>query len=244
MRLHALALAGAVLAATPVVAQAPADRLVPMTLTAEMLACADTPAIAPAPDAPRGVAAQAPDYRASYVRGDVLVLDAGTDAGLEPGQQYFVRRTLPAASGAPASPEHPGALRTAGWVTLTAVDAATALARVDTACAPIEPGDYLVPYAPPALPAALGPDGPPAFDRMAQVLFGTDRRQQFAVGDIFTIDQGSDAGLTAGTRLVFFRDRRNGTPLVEVGDGAVLAVAPHAATVVLSRQRDVVESGD
>jgi hypothetical protein len=247
MRFPAFVLAGALLPAAAVSAQTPAPDLAPVTITPRMLACADTPAVAAPIGSLRVRASHTPDDRASYVRGDILVLDAGTAAGLEPGQRFFARRTLPASSGAAApSPDHPGVVHTAGWVTVTAVDAGTgtALARIDGSCAPIAPGDYLDPYVEPRLPATLGPDGPPDFDRMARVLFGTDRRQQFAAGDIFTVDQGSEAGLEAGTRLVFFRDRQNGTPLVEVGSGTVLSVSPHAATVLLAQQRDVVESGD
>ncbi|MGE3276194.1 MAG: hypothetical protein AB7O67_13865 [Vicinamibacterales bacterium] len=238
-----VALAAALLAATPAVAQT-ARPFGTRTLTPRMLACADQPT-ATRPAASLHVrAAQTSDHRAAYAAGDILIIDAGAGSGLEPGQRFFVRRFRAPTGHADWNPAHAGALRTTGWVTITAVDQETALARVDSACTMIEPGDFLTPYEPPALPPALGPDGDPRFDEMGRVLFGTDRRLAFSTGDLLSVDRGEDGGFHAGTRIAFFRDRENGTPLVQVGEGVVLATTPATSTVVVTALRDAIEAGD
>ena len=73
---------------------------------------------------------------------------------------------------------------------------------------------------------------------------GTDRNEMFGAGDFISIDRGSAQGLTAGTRVAFYRDRRNGTPLVELGRGIVLEVSATTAKVILEGARFVVRSED
>ena len=44
--------------------------------------------------------------------------------------------------------------------------------------------------------------------------------------------------------MVFYRDRRNGTPLFELGEGIVVTVAAETAMVVLDRAAMEIRSGD
>jgi hypothetical protein len=87
-------------------------------------------------------------------------------------------------------------------------------------------------------------DGPANFADMGRVLFGSDRRQTFGAGDIANIDRGRTQGIGIGTRVAFYRDRQNGTPLVELGAGVVIDAVAESAKVVLIRANEAVFSGD
>jgi hypothetical protein len=172
------------------------------------------------------------------------LIPGGTSAGLEPGQQFFVRRLL--TSGNPGKPTatSPGMVHTAGWITVTAADGFSALARIDHACDGFLKGDYLEPFTAAPMPTALAADGAAQFNDMGRLLFGTDGRRSFANGDLIVINRGTAHGLTAGARLTIFRDPKTAGPLVEVGRAIVLTVAGDTSTVIADRVRDALYAGD
>jgi hypothetical protein len=101
-----------------------------------------------------------------------------------------------------------GSVRTAGWLTVTAVDESSALAKIDFSCDSIEPGDYLETFAEPAMPERTADMAEPKFSDRARVLFGTDRRNNLGDGDLFSIDRGREQGIATGDRFAIYRDRR------------------------------------
>lgn len=242
MRISALFL-GAALTAVPAAAQGPAP-LGPKTLVPENVACTNRPTT----DVPVvGLHIAAPhtddDRELAYQNG-VVVLSAGTPAGIAPGQRFYTRRYYPPASREPISPAVRGSIKTTGWLTVIAADEHSALARIDYACTGVASGDFLEPYADTTLPSSVAPEAPTDFGTLGKVLFGVDRRESFGAGDILSIDRGATQGMAAGTRIGFFRDRRNGTPLVELGSGIVIEVDAASAKVVVDRARYPVFAGD
>ena len=135
-------------------------------------------------------------------------------------------------------------MRTTGWLTVIGADEHSALARIDYACDGVASNDYLDPYVEPVLPRDVAADGRIDFSNLGRVLSGVDRRESFGAGDILSIDRGSAHGVTAGGRVAFYRDRRNGTPLVELGTGIVVEVSAGTSKVILDRSRSAVSSGD
>ena len=128
---------------------------------------------------------------------------------------------------------------------MVAADERLALARIDYACTGIESGDYLETCTElPVLPATLAAAGRTNFADLGRVLFGVDRRESFGAGDLLSIDRGRAQGVIAGTRVAFYRDRANGTPLVELGMGIVIDVAADSSKVVVERSSGEVRSGD
>lgn len=182
--------------------------------------------------------------RRGFAAPDTLMIPGGTSAGLEPGQQYFVRRLLTSPEHVKPSQATPGTVHTAGWITITASDGFSALARIDHACDGFMRGDYLEPFTAAVLPNTLASDGAAQFTDMGRLLFGTDGRRAFANGDLIVVNRGSAHGLTAGARLSIFRDPKTAGPLVEVGRAIVLAVGDDTATVVADRVRDALYAGD
>lgn len=266
MRTFGLVLSGVLAAASTAFGQVSSVQVIqapttnsnfgPRTLNAAIVACTDLPTPTLPTPTLRVLAAQAGDERQAYGTGELLVLSGGTPQGLTVGTRYFTRRLQLGLDGDRPSALAPGALRTTGWVSVVAADQGFALARVDYACDNIEAGDYLVPYVEPALPEKPAEDGPPKFVNwnaeqyrwegveLGHVLFGADRRQTFGAGDVTNIDRGASHGIGLGTRVGFYRDRRNGTPLVEVGAGLVVESSADTSKVVLTRASEAVIRGD
>ena len=80
----------------------------------------------------------------------VVIVNGGTQAGVQIGQEYFVRRQFQ--FGRPPSSQ-PQTVRTAGWLRIVAVNDTTAIAQLDMACDGVRAGDYLEPFTLPVVPA-------------------------------------------------------------------------------------------
>ncbi len=135
-------------------------------------------------------------------------------------------------------------MHTAGWITIVGASDFAALARIDHACDGFMKNDFLEPFTPAPMPAAVAAPGAATFDDMGQLLFGNDGRRSFANGDLIVINRGSQHGLTAGARLAIYRDTKSGGPLVPVGQAIVLTVGEDTATVIADRVRDALTTGD
>ncbi|HUU34231.1 MAG TPA: hypothetical protein VMW48_09205 [Vicinamibacterales bacterium] len=210
------------------------------------LSCADLPVYSPPVPTYRLTAAHESDakLRRAYAPPDTLTIPGGTSAGLQTGQQFFVRRLLVSPNHEQPSAGVPGMVHTAGWITIIGADSFSALARIDHACDHFLRDDYLEPFAAAVMPTTVAAPGAPKFSDMGQLLFGNDGRRSFANGDLIVVNRGSAHGLTAGARLSVFRDTKRGGPLVPVGHAIVLTVAGDTATVIADRVRDALTAGD
>ncbi|MGH9175652.1 MAG: hypothetical protein ACRD1H_14900, partial [Vicinamibacterales bacterium] len=216
----------------------------PRTVVPALVACVDRPTSSVPDQALRVVAPHVADAHDASTRNHLVVLNAGTLQGLLVGQQYFTRRLKPPVTGEPVAAATPGSIRTTGWLTVVAANEGTALARVDYACTGIESGDYLEPYTQPVLPTAVAAAGKTNFADLGRVLFGVDRRESFGAGDFLSIDRGRAQGMVSGARVAFYRDRGNGTPLVELGAGIVIEPSTETSKVVVERSSEEIRRGD
>ena len=218
------------------------DRLSPLQLSIACAPPASGDGTAPAA-APRIIGSQDVVPRSLFGDRDLLVLGGGTGAGVQLGQQFFVRRTIRFG----ASPRGRGA-KTLGWVRVVAVNESTAIATVDHACSGMEADDYLEPFVAPELPAEAGRDearGEPDFATLGHIVVGAEDRRMVGVGDFALIDWGQAQGLAAGARFAIYRDVGvNGLPLAGIGEGVVIAAGPSTALTRITRARDAVYTGD
>lgn len=244
MRTTAARLFSALLLASSASAQTPSSVLGPRTLLPAQLMCTDLPVtVAPTQKVlVRG--GHSPDGRLSLVEGDVAVLNGGAPQGLSAGQRYLVRRVRGGHLGLTREVDSFSAIRTAGWLTVTAADENSALGKIDFACDSIEPGDYLETFAEPSLPEKSAEMAEPRFSDRAHVLFGADRRDNLGDGDVFSVDRGREQGVALGDRFAIYRDRRDGAPIVHVADSVVVELAEKTSKAVLVMVRDAVASGD
>jgi hypothetical protein len=210
------------------------------------LSCADLPVFSEPQPVHRLPGAHEGDakLRRAFAAPDTLMIPGGTSVGLAPGQQFFVRRLLTSPDHRKPSPDTPATVHTAGWITVTAADDFSALARIDYACDGFIKGDYLEPFTAAPMPASIAAPGASQFTDMGRLMFGTDGRRAFANGDLIVINRGTAHGLTAGARISVFRDPKTAGPLVEVGSAIVLTVAGDTSTVIADRVRDVLYTGD
>jgi hypothetical protein len=239
---YALAL-GAMLAVGSTAA-ASAQSLSPRTLLPLHVACADEPvATLPTPQLTIAGAERA-DGRRVLGPGDVVVIKAGTAMGIAVGQSFLARRVEGGGRDAfRRGRDGYAGIRTAGILTVTAVDEQFALARIERACDYVLVGDYLEPLVLPALPV-VEKAGPPDFGDRGRVLFGPDLRTVFADGDLLAIDRGAIHGVAPGTRFALYRDPSNGLPLTELGEAVVIETGETASRAVIVRVLDVVTAGD
>ena len=257
------------LMAVPSLAQAPpapsADtELVPPPAWAfNDVACA--PALAPEKrdrknePALRVVGVQDPAIRELLGPGDKLVINAGSNAGLQPGQRFFVRRFIAAVSTTGRTPR--GTIHTSGWVQILGVDTIVSTATVVHACDGILFDDYLEPFVSPMIAARPLPGSTPHYDNMGHIVTGIEGLHTAAAGSLMTIDRGSNSGVVLGQRYIVFRDKRKqhiettgrskafaavagNSPLVEVGQVLVIAVRADDATVQVVASRDAISHGD
>lgn len=245
MRNCVIATAAMVLAAVPVLAQSPVDVTGPRTLGPLQVACTDLPVTAKPEPRLFIKGAHAADYRTLVATGAEVMINRLPDDGLAPGQRYVVRRLQGDARAFPREGQGYGAVRTAGFVTITAVDEFNARAVIDLACDGIVPGDYIEAYTPPPLPDRATAMVKPDFNDRANILPGTDARAIFGDGDTFSIDRGAAHGVVAGARFSIWRDHRDGVmPLVYLADAVVMEVGQQTSKVVIVKGVDAVSVGD
>jgi hypothetical protein len=243
MRVSVVFTAVSMMAVAPVWAQSNAV-LAPRTTLAAHVMCADL--LVPALPVPvvRIKGAQNHDQRLALSRGDVVVVSRAAGDGLAVGQRYFVRR-LPTEQQSHI-PKDGGfvSVRTPGWVTITALDDLNAMARVDHACDDVEADDYLEPFTELVLPTVDAAAPPPDFSERVQILPGLEGRELIGDGDMFSIARGTEHGVVVGSRFAIYRDRKDGKPLVHIGEAIVTEPLLTSAKVLLMTTVDVVSPSD
>jgi hypothetical protein len=245
MRFRLLPVVALLACAAPGLAQRAPGRG-PVNLPAAVLSQACAPALAfELPPAPlRVTGSQEAKVRTTMSPGDLITINAGSDNGIEVGQRYFARRPIPLEKRDPGR-DNPLILHTAGWILVYAVDDRMSLATIEHACDAVQLGDYLEPFAIPAVPAQL--PGRPAAQRSnyGHVLSGTDNRLTFGTGEYVMVDRGSDHGVALGAQFVVYRDKLEpGNFLFELADAVAVDVRPETTTLRVTRAIDGVRVGD
>jgi len=210
------------------------------------VACAPPPTFeVPAANVLRVIGVQDTMPRAEYGTRDLLVVNGGTAAGLQLGQQFYVRRAN--RFGLDEKGRRRGA-RTGGWIRIVAVNESTAIASFEHICGPVAQGDYLEPFVAPAVPAGADRDdapGDPDFTLMGQIVAGNENRNDMGAGDFVLIDRGSEQGMVPGTRLALYRDIKvAGMPLAGLGEAIVISTSQAMSLTRITRTRDAVHAGD
>ena len=171
---------------------------------------------------------------------DTLVISGGYSAGVEVGQEYFVRRVVSSRFGDAMTP----VLHTAGAVRIVAVDPDMSIAEVVRLCGGLQPGDFLQPLELPESAQVLAP-GEPDFDNPGRILFGLDGRALIAENQYFVLGLGSTQAVVPGQRFTVFRYTLGGLSTVtELGEAVAVVVEGDWTTARMTSLRDVVEVGD
>jgi hypothetical protein len=246
MRSGTFVLTAAVVAALAGTAGAQTDT--PLTPMQVAIACAPRPSLdGPSDQALHIIGGQDTVAKSVFGNRELLVVDGGTKAGVQLGQQFFVRR----ASRYPMAMAGYGGARTAttvGWIRVVAVNESTAIASVDRLCGPISAGDFLETFVAPTAPPDADREeraGEPDFASLARVVIANENRTAAGPGDFVLIDRGDEQGLTAGTHFAIYRDMGvGGMPLASIGDGVVVSTGGAVALTRITRARGAVFTGD
>jgi hypothetical protein len=210
------------------------------------LACAPSAALEPPMMPLRITGGQDSFVRRIYAPGDLVTINAGSQNGIEVGQEYYVRR-LQVADLAAITRDTPAVIRTTGWIKVYAVDERDqlSLATITHACDTIEVGDFLEPFKLPIVPTVSKDRLKPERDNYARVVGGSDRRRSFGKGDYLVIDRGSDFGIEVGSQFVLYRDKKMAENfLFAIGEGVATEVKAETSTVMVTVSLDAIESGD
>jgi len=239
------ALLGAVLLASPAVAQkGPAPSFTSLTPDVIGLGCAPVMAVAPPVKALRITGGQDTGHRRIFGQGDLITINAGTNGNMEVGREYFVRRPI-AERGMKPSASKPAVIQTVGWVRVYAVDDDMSLVTVTHGCDTIEVGDYLEPFATPAVPMASANRNKPDRNNYGHVMLGSDRRTSFGKGDYMVVDRGSSHDVTPGMQFVLYRNTKLPENfLYDLGEAVAVDVRDDTATLLITVSRDAVQTGD
>jgi hypothetical protein len=208
------------------------------------LVCAPRPAFDVPDQALRLTGGQDGFRRRTYAPGDLVTINAGRVNGIEPGQQYFVRRLQTEANQRPSSAT-PGSIRTAGWIKVYAVDEELSLATIVHACDTMDVGDYLEPFELPVVPRPSSENVKPQRDNYGVILFGADFRRSFGKGDFFVVNRGTDHGVAPGDRFVIYRDIKQAENfLYNLGEAVAVEVKADTSTLQATVSRDAFKAGD
>ena len=192
---------------------------------------------------------------------DPLIIGAGTNQGLRPGQEYFVRRVVNDQFTPMTAASVLVSIHTAGWVRIVEAKDDMSIATVTQACDGVMTGDYLEPFTEPVAPETIQ-DGSPDYSHPARLVLADERRQTAVPGSLMLIDRGSDDGVRGGQRMTVFRQtfvslgpQRPGYapmyppvasqgPVLKVGEATVLNVRPKTSLVRIDNAHDAVYIGD
>jgi hypothetical protein len=171
-----------------------------------------------------------------------LVINAGTDRGVQFNQRYFVRRIFRSADDTHSKEPH--LVTTTGWLHITAVNKTMALAAVDHTCSHILEGDFLEPFFAPSVPENISvPEttGELNFRDYGRVLYGEAEKWTAGAGDFMLIDRGADKNVSVGNHFAIYRDREvTGLPQTPIGEATVVSVGPKMSVVRITQARDAV----
>ena len=192
-------------------------------------------------DALRVIGATNPSPKRLLGTGEQVVIDSGTDRGIQLGQRYFVRRSMEF-HGAPRARD------TEGWVRIVAATDRTAIAAVEFSCDGIETGDFLEPYVEPVLPPYVDrtdATGTLDFTKTARVLYGESGRATGGGRDFMVIDRGQKDGVAVGARYAIYRNLRiDDVPPVNFAEAIVVTTLDESSLVRVTMARDAVTYGD
>lgn len=216
----------------------------PLTAADVSAACAPMQVMTPPAAAMRIVGAQDTAPRVLFGPRELVIVNAGTQAGLQVGQGYYIRR--PYSFGRQPAKDGPRSIVTSGWLRIVSLNETTAIAQIDMACDAVLAGDYLEPF---AVPAAVSgePTAPFStldFSSLARVMFGKEERRLGSVGDFMLLERGS-LTLDVGTRVAVYRDlRTDSVPLTAVAEGVIVSQTSGTPLMRIVTARDAVQSGD
>jgi len=189
--------------------------------------------------------------RITGATGEVIYINAGSDAGVKPGDVFSIHRVRHPMgyrlSGKRMGPK----ILTVGWARIILTESKASSAVIEQACQDIVNGDYLRPFKAVPVPmipvmAAANRLTPHSGKAHGYVIDLEDRNEIASAGNFAIIDIGASEGVTPGTLLQVYRIEHPSvpTPRNVIADLAVLTVQETTATVKVVHSVTAVMVGD
>ena len=182
--------------------------------------------------------------RTLFAAGEAVIVNAGTAHGIEPGQQFYIRRVVSDRFSEPLPGFVPISVHTAGWLRVVEVKEEVSFATITQVCDGVMVGDYLEAFEPVPVSSELGA-GEPDYSQPAHLILGDERRQMGAPGSLMVMYQGSDHDLKPGQRVTIFQHTLGGAgPVMRVGSGTIAVVRKETSLVRIDKASQEVFVGD
>lgn len=192
----------------------------------------------------RIIATEEGDAKVGYATGDILYINRGTNDGVNPGDEFFVQRSVDFGWGLDGS----HVVRSGGLVILAAQEN-SAMAEVTASCTDMLVGDYLLPLEPipvPLLPrqATATRLTPETGQMRGEIIASLDDLASLGQGYLVSIDLGENDGVVPGNIFTVFRYVHDDAPRKVLGELAILTVQRRNATARIMESYDYMVVGD
>jgi len=183
--------------------------------------------------------------RIMFGPGEPLIINAGKNEGIQPGQMYFVRREVHDAF-TPASLDFvPHSVHTAGWVTIVDVKDDLSVAEITHACDGVLVGDYLEPFVEPISEIPAAQQGDPDYEHPGRIVMADEKRQTGYPGLVMLINRGTDHEARAGQTVTIYRVTLGGNgPNQIIGTGTILRANANTSLLRIDTATEAIYVGD
>jgi hypothetical protein len=174
--------------------------------------------------------------------GDIVYLNKGKDAGVEPGQIFWILDISESLQGY-------GRLAFGtGWARVQHADDAVSVAVVEHSCRAVQSGFCLVPLEEKEglTGKDLGYEVPPveADGVKGSLVYLQGHLEQIGSYQWALVDIGAEQGIQAGQQLILYRRLQKDLPVSILGNCVVIDVKSGTSTIKVLSCRDVVRKGD
>lgn len=184
--------------------------------------------------------------------GDVIYLDGGRQAGLEPGRVFTVVAPKQKVVHPKTRELFGRYYHYTGRVRVLSVQDDTAIAEIIQACDPVLVGAVLQPFEPEPVPlgraTAMRPINYPTPAEQLQdtpiILFSQDELVSLFEDHVVFIDRGAEDDVTPGDIYTVYRLNRPGLPPLPIGEIAVLSVHKKSSAARIIEAKSAVFVGD
>jgi hypothetical protein len=191
------------------------------------------------------------DSKQGFIQGDIIYLDAGTNQGLEAGQELWIvrpgRRVYQWGSFSDVVGQ---VYQTPGRARVICAQEDTAIAEIILSCSDINIGDGLLPFEPIPVPlvrrtAPLSSCDPETGKVNGRVVDVHDAITPVHQNTVVYLDRGEEDGLMPGDFLTVFRIPTHDRPVrIVLGEASILTTRKRTSTAIITSMRDTMYVGD
>ncbi len=191
------------------------------------------------------------DTKQGFIEGDIIYLDAGTNQGLAPGQEFWIVRPDRRVYQAGSVTNVVGQIYlTPGRARIICVQEDAAIAEIVLSCSDINIGDAVLPFEPIPVPlvrrtAPLTSCDPESGKVSGHIVDVNDAITPISTSTVVFLDRGEEDGLVPGDFLSVYRiPSREKAVRIMLGEAAILTTRKRTSVAIITSMRDTMYVGD